>query len=90
MTLRTGDARNPSTQYKTSQYGVAYLDFLGGTEIILHDDQNKHLNIINMIFEDALRESKMIAKDIFIKIFSDNILLAKYRTNHWTRKQYYP
>lgn len=86
MTLRTGDARNPRTQYKTSRYCVAYLDFLGGTEIILHDDQNKHLNIINMIFEDALRESEMIAKDIFIKIFSDNILLA-LPTSEDDRKQ---
>lgn len=76
MTIRTGDARFPSTNYKTSQHCVAYLDFLGGTNIILHDDQNKHLNIINMIFDDALDESKMIAKAIFVKIFSDNILLA--------------
>ena len=76
MTIRTGDARFPSTNYKTSQHCVAYLDFLGGTNIILHDDQNKHLNIMNMIFDDALHESKMIAKEIFVKIFSDNILLA--------------
>lgn len=76
MTKRTGDAIFPRTEYKTSLYCVAYLDFLGGTDIILHDDQNKHLNIINMIFEDALVEAKMLAKDIFVKIFSDNILLA--------------
>lgn len=76
MTIRTGDARFPSTNYKSSQHCVAYLDFLGGTNIILHDDQNKHLNIMNMIFDDALHESKMIAKEIFVKIFSDNILLA--------------
>lgn len=76
MTLRTGDARNPSTKYKTSRYCVAYLDFLGGTDIIRHDDQNKHLNIINMIFADALSESKIFARDVFVKIFSDNILLA--------------
>lgn len=76
MTIRTGDAKFPSTNYKTSQHCVAYLDFLGGANIILHDDQNKHLNIMNMIFDDALHESKMIAKEIFVKIFSDNILLA--------------
>ena len=70
MTQRTGGARFPSTKYKTSQHCVAYLDFLGGTDIILHDDQDKHLNIINMIFEDALNESKMITNDIFVKIFS--------------------
>lgn len=76
MTQRTGDARFPSTNYKTTRHCVAYLDFLGGTDFILHDDQNKHLNIINMIFEDALAEAKMCAKGVFVKIFSDNILLA--------------
>lgn len=69
MTQRTGDARFPRTNYKTSRHCVAYLDILCGTDIILHDDQNKHLNIINMIFEDALVESKMFADDIFVKIF---------------------
>ncbi len=86
MTKRTGDARFPSTKYKTSQHCVAYLDFLGGADIILHDDQDKHLNIINMIFEDALNESKMITNDIFVKIFSDNILLA-IPTNDGDREQ---
>ena len=86
MTKRTGDVRFPSTKYKTSQDCVAYLDFLGGTNIILHDDQDKHLNIINMIFEDALNESKMIINDIFVKIFSDNILLA-IPTNDGDREQ---
>ncbi len=86
MTKRTGDARFLRPEYKTSQYCVAYLDFLGGTDIILHDDQNKHLNIINMIFEDALFEAKMLAKDIFVKIFSDNILVA-LPTDHGERVQ---
>lgn len=76
MTKRMGEARFPRTDYKTSKYCVAYLDFLGGTDIILHDDQNKHLNIINMIFEDAKQESKIFARGTFVKIFSDNILLA--------------
>lgn len=76
MTKRTGDARFPRTNYKTSRHCVAYLDFLGGTGIILHDDQNKHLNIINMIFEDAKQESQIFSQGAFVKIFSDNILLA--------------
>jgi len=86
MTKRTGYARFPNTNFTTSQYCVAYLDFLGGTDIILHDNQDKHLNIINMIFEDALNESKMITNDIFVKIFSDNILLA-IPTNDGDREQ---
>lgn len=76
MTQRTGDARFPTTNYKTSKYCVAYLDILGGKKIICNDDKNEHLNKINMIFEDALIESKMFPENIFVKIFSDNILLA--------------
>lgn len=76
MTQRTGDARFPRTNYKTSKHCIAYLDILGGKNIICNDDKNEHLNKINMIFEDALCESKIFANDIFVKIFSDNILLA--------------
>ena len=80
MTKRTGGARFPSTNYKTSKYCIAYLDILGGKSIIYKDDTNEHLNKISMIFEDALRESQIFTQgkehDIFVKIFSDNILLA--------------
>lgn len=76
MTRRAGDARFPRTNYKTSRHCIAYLDILGGKNIICNDDKNEHLNKINMIFEDALDESKIFANDIFVKIFSDNILLA--------------
>ena len=90
MTLRTGDARFPKTNYKTSQYCVAYLDMLGAKNIIYNDDKNKHLNIINMIYGDARDEGKMFSSEsepsIFVKIFSDNILLA-VNTNDGNRKQ---
>lgn len=76
MTIRTGNARFPKTNYKTSRHCVAYLDMLGGKNVICNDTQSEHLNKINMIFYDALEESKMFAADIFVKIFSDNILLA--------------
>lgn len=76
MTQRTGEARFPRTNYKTSRHCVAYLDILGGKNIICNDEKNEHLNTINMIFEDALRESKIFANEVFVKIFSDNILLA--------------
>lgn len=62
VTIRTGEARNSTSRYKTSRHCVAYLDFLGGTGIISYDDQNKYLNTTNMISEDAVRESKMFAK----------------------------
>ena len=76
MMIRTGDARFPSTKYKTSRHCIAYLDMLGGKNVICNDTQSEHLNKINMIFYDALEESKMFAEDIFVKIFSDNILLT--------------
>ena len=86
MTQRTGDARFPRTNYKTSRHCVAYLDILGGKNIICTDDKNEHLNKISMIFEDALGESKMFSENIFVKIFSDNILLA-LPTDDDSRKQ---
>ena len=86
MTKRTGGMYYPKTNYKTSRHCVAYLDLLGGKNIILNDNKSEHLNKINMIFEDALRESKMFAHDIFVKIFSDNILLA-VPTDDDNRKQ---
>ena len=50
MTQRTGDARFPRTNYKTSQHCIAYLDMLGGKNVICNDPQSEHLNKINMIF----------------------------------------
>lgn len=80
MVKRTGKMRNPYTCYKTSKYCVAYLDVLGSKDIIYNDENNEHLNKLNMIFEDAISEvrvsKKIDNKDFFIKIFSDNILLA--------------
>lgn len=80
MVIRAGEAKYPHTNYKTSKYCVAYLDVLGFKNVILNDKNNKHLNILNMIFEDAIEEvyisKKIKNKDFFAKIFSDNILLA--------------
>jgi len=90
MTKRTGNARFPRTNYKTSRYCIAYLDMLGAKSIIYNDDKNKHLNIINMIYGDARDEGKMFTREgdpsIFIKIFSDNILLA-VNTDDGNREQ---
>ncbi len=80
MTIRTGGMRYPHTNYKTSKYCVAYLDVLGTKEIISNDKNNEHLNKLNMIFKDAIEEvdltKKIDNKDFFVKIFSDNIILA--------------
>ena len=61
-------------------YYVAYLDFLGTTDNILKDNAGKFLNDLNSICKTAIDSIKTINEfgnnDIFIKIFSDNILLA--------------
>ncbi len=80
MVLRTGFARFPSTNYKTSNHIIAYLDILGATNKICNDNNFSFLNRLNMFMEDAISESGggIFSKEenMFIKIFSDNILLA--------------
>ena len=77
---RTGLARFPSTNYKTSNHIIAYLDILGATDLICKDNDFSFLNHLNMFMEDAIEESGggifPHKEKIFIKIFSDNILLA--------------
>ena len=80
MVLRTGLARFPATDYKTSNYCIAYLDILGATQKICNDKDFNFLNHLNMFMEDAIQESGggifPKKEKIFVKIFSDNILLA--------------
>lgn len=75
MVYRTGQLRYPQIQLCTSKYCVAYLDILGSKNLIDNDKNNEFLNYLNMLCGDALLEVSF-NKDIFIKIFSDNILLA--------------
>ncbi len=80
MMLRTGKTRFPSTDFKTSNYIIAYLDMLGATSRIRNDSDFSFLNQLNMFMEDAIEESGggilSHKEKMFIKIFSDNILLA--------------
>ena len=78
MTTRVGTTRNPQTNYKTSEHCVAYLDILGGKNKIYNDNNHEFLNLLNMIYEDAIEETHFIfrKKDISTRIFSDNILFA--------------
>ena len=77
---RTGLARFPSTNFKTSNHLIAYLDILGATDLICKDNDFSFLNHLNMFMEDAIEESGggifPKEEDIFVKIFSDNIVLA--------------
>ena len=67
------------TPLKSSNYIVAYLDILGATEYMKADSE-KFLNNLNAIYENAFMDvhftNLVTKKDIFIKIFSDNILIA--------------
>lgn len=80
MVVRTGFARFPSTDYKISNHIIAYLDILGATDKICNDNDFSFLNYLNMFMEDAIEElgGGIFPKKekIFVKIFSDNILLA--------------
>ena len=57
MVLRTGFARFPSTDYKTTNHIIAYLDILGATNKICNDNDFSFLNHLNMFMEDAIEES---------------------------------
>lgn len=77
--------RYPNTNYKTSKYCVAYLNILESKDIIYNDENNEHLNKLNMIYEDTISEvavtKKIKNKDFVVKIFSDNtILVTKTKT----------
>ena len=80
MVIRTGLARKPWTNYKTSNHIIVYLDILGAKDIICNDNNFDFLNHLNMFMEDAIEESGggvfPREEKIYIKIFSDNILLA--------------
>ena len=80
MVIRTGLARKPWTNYETSNHIIAYLDILGAKGIICNDNNFDFLNHLNMFMEDAIEESGggvfPREEKIYIKIFSDNILLA--------------
>lgn len=80
MVIRTGLTRKPWTNYKTSNYIIAYLDMLGAKQMICNDNDFNFLNHLNMFMEDVIEESGngifQHKEEIFIKIFSDNILLA--------------
>ena len=80
MVIRTGSARKPWTNYKTSNHIIAYLDILGVKDMICNDTNFDFLNHLNMFMEDAIEESGggifPKEEEIYIKIFSDNILLA--------------
>lgn len=80
MVVRTGGARYPTTNYKTSNHIIAYLDMLGAKQMICNDNDFNFLNHLNMFMEDAIEESGngifQLKEKIYVKIFSDNILLA--------------
>ena len=80
MVIRTGLARKPWTNYETSNHIIAYLDILGAKDLICNDNDFDFLNHLNMFMEDAIEESGggvfPREEKIYIKIFSDNILLA--------------
>lgn len=80
MTVRTGMARFPVTDYKTSRYCIAYLDVLGGANKICYDKDNSLLNYLNMIMKDGISEANNYK--IYTKIFSDNILFATKITDN--------
>lgn len=69
-----------NNELRTSNYYLAYLDILGTKDIVLKDKDDKYLHKLDKIYKTAINDKKFINKhnnkDIFAKIFSDNILLG--------------
>jgi len=64
----------------SSIYYVAYIDILGTKKIVGNDKNDEYLNNLNNIVHNALHDldtfEKSFKNQLFIKIFSDNILFA--------------
>lgn len=73
-----------------SNYFVAYLDILGASKY-MQDNSEQFLNDLNVIYENAMNDviftNVLSKKDIAIKIFSDNILIAVKTTKQDTDRQ---
>lgn len=83
MTVVWGRYPPPDNVIKTEQYFLLYLDFLGSKERIL-DDENSHQSLYTMyeLYQKVgkkvctVYENRFQLKNISIKIFSDNIIIA--------------
>jgi len=67
---------------QTDTYIIAYLDLLGSKERIENDPNGEHLNAINSLYDNALKFINSLCdganiQGIKVKIFSDNIVIAK-------------
>lgn len=73
-----------------SNYFVAYLDILGASKY-MQDNSEQFLNDLNAIYENTMNDviftNVLSKKDIAIKIFSDNILIAVKTTKQDTDRQ---
>ena len=81
---RTSFARE-LVKLKSYNYFVSYIDILGARKLMSQNNDN-FLNDLNSIYFDAIRDveftNAVTRKDIYIKIFSDNILIAVQTTKN--------
>ncbi|MDE5682418.1 MAG: hypothetical protein K2I05_08880, partial [Mailhella sp.] len=75
---------------KSSNHFVAYIDILGARKL-MEQPNDKFLNDLNSIYFDALWDvtftNGVTKKDIYTKIFSDNILIAVQTTKDDINRQ---
>ena len=84
--------KEDTSEVKTEDYIIAYIDILGITNTINNDKFNKQLKIIFDLYNNALSnintvKHAMAIEDIKIKIFSDNILFALKLNNNYTKEE---
>lgn len=86
---RRGFARELA-KIKSYNCFVAYIDILGARKLMTQSN-DKFLNDLNSIYFDTLNEviftNVVSQKDIYLKIFSDNILIAVQTTKNDNNRQ---
>ena len=89
--VQTSNAEIQSEEKKMETYLVAYLDFLGASERMKKDNQELLTGITQMYntVKNFIPEDELFFSNVKVKIFSDNILIAKKLEDYWDFVEYH-
>lgn len=84
-------AGNQQEEKRMETYLVAYLDFLGAKNRMEEDNEELLVGIAQMYnqIKNFIPEEELFFSNVKIKIFSDNILIAKKLEDYWDFAEYH-